>query len=289
MKHRIMFIILFVIYVLFISSISFSYLRNEHDIYLKKVLFGNYEVSESNNAKLSIELLNNAVYLSVDYYSNNRDINAGEESLKVLKNAKIKNLPNRVQDIDYSAFGDKHRRFTHKGWETYNYSSTELKNGHWSIRRKIFQSTVNKIFNFKLSNDKLDGNNKCNAVSQLAYYVHIISDHIYDYNKNNFYSANTQIELGGRKDGNDILSELLKLLDILFESQKGKETYKALRNSLMTLNSELKIIQSQTGGLNTNERKREYQSYSLKIMNALKSYVPYLLREEEFFNLVFYK
>lgn len=287
MKKCLLFILVLVVSFCSINNNTYSYSSDKHDEYLEEVIFGGNRLNDK--ADEIIDLLNTASYLAIDFFNTS---NKGENCIKKLNDNKVKYLP-EINDIYYSS-NPYHRQYTHRGW---NHIYEDDK-GNWKSRKIILQSTVNKLFNFKLSKDQLDRENQCNAFSALIYYVHIVGDHIHDYECSQYYEPRIQIPLSnvyepykagqGSQDNNDsnVIYDLTKWLKILFKNQKGKHQYINVIQKLNSIYYELEKIRKQEGGLNTKDRRNAYEKYSEDIMEVLKLYVPLLLKDEEFYRSV---
>lgn len=98
-----------------------------------------------------------------------------------------------------------------------------------------------------------------------------------------------KMDVGGRIDKEDIIHELLKHIQIVFADQKYTHKYRSLTNTLERYNSRLTKIVRSEGGINTDKKFQQKQKYTVKLMKLLTMYLPEMLKEEPFFNEVFYK
>lgn len=294
MKKRISLLLLSVI-LIFCTSIqtcAVSPDRKEHDDNLLFVLFekGKYDLSKKDKVKM----LEYASYLAIDQFNytkrinkNGEDVGNGAKELAYLKNKKVKNLPEEIEDIDFKASGNTHRFFTHRGWD-FEYQKTTESKGHWKQRKKILCSTTSKVFGLKNTPDST-----CDDFSALIYYVHIITDHTQDKWDNDRKKISNQ----GRKmplavahpgeDNKDIFLELENIINNLFETQKDSKDFKKLSKELSKLAKKTRKLVAKKGGINSAERFEKHHDYAEKTLKALEDYVPVLLKNEEFFRKVF--
>lgn len=272
-----------------VSSVrTYAYDRVGHDKALEKVLFGNEKYSSDKDESIikAVKALKCASYLAIDQYNGK-----GEEDIKFLKDDfKVPGIP-ELSKIDFSS-NSKHRRYTHRGWD-YTYHPD---NANWEKRKGILLNTVNKEFKFKKSPNEILGrvnkkyleyDEKCDSFCALIYYIHIIGDHI-DNKTYAQFKANypNQMKLGGRDEEN-IIAELLKHTEILFDDQSSSNKYTHLRTVLTSLNGKIKRLLSE-GDINTEEKYFQYIEYAKELENILSVSIPNLLKEEEFFKKVYY-
>ena len=162
--------------------------------------------------------------------------------------------------------------------------------------KDILLRTANTVFDFGFfSNSTLGYDEQCNSFCALIYYVHVLGDHIADIksveNKNDEepYTINDlKISVGGRNDGSSIIAELLTHFEILFKDQKSIYKYTSMVSEIRRVDSKLRTLNQQSGGINTVGKYREYNAYAQELMDILKRYIPLLLKEEPFFREVFY-
>lgn len=246
--------------------------RKEHDSYMTDVLFKNF--LNINNSKYSdeIDALCCASYLVIDQFNG-----SGQNDLDKLNKYKVKNIPTSVSSISFNASGKTHRSYTHRGWDSTNNMYTNWIN---SDRRRILINTVDTIFDFKGDNKKRD------SFCALIYYIHLIGDHMDD---TSYKSDNgLKIEMGGRIDKETIIDELLKNLEILFSEQKNSHKYTSFSSALQRYNSKYSELIRSEGGVNSEEKFRKKQELNEKVLKLLTMYIPEMLKDEEFFNEVFY-
>lgn len=257
-----------------IPQTSYAYERKDHDKYMLDVLFKNFkEVKNDSSITDEIEALECASYLTIDQFNGN-----GQKDLDFLNQYGVKSIPSDIAEINISASPKEHRSKTHRGWE---YPYAGLDGDLWTERKQILENTVEEIFDFQGNEAQKE------SFCALIYYIHILGDHMDD----SSYMINNglKIDVGGRIDKQDIIHELLKHIEVTFSSQKHTHKYRSLTSALERYNSRLaKIIRSQ-GGINTNEKFEEKQEYTKDLMKLLTMYLPEMLKEEPFFNEVFYR
>ena len=267
-----------------------AYERKEHDHHLEKVLFGNerFSSNKSSDIKNAIKALEAASYLAIDQANGK-----GADDLDFLKNKfNVAGLP-ALSDIDFQS-GGAHRRYTHMGWNHYY----PVDKGNWKDRKDILLSTVNKEFKFKKTPNAVLGHffkrfreydTKCDSFCALIYYVHIIGDCMDNVSFTQFkFNYPNMMGLGGRNDKESVIAELLMHTEILFSDQKNSFKYLTLKNKLLKLDGNLKKIVRSEGGINTEVKYRKYVKYARDLMGILEKNIPNLLREEEFFEQVYY-
>ncbi|MBR4457938.1 MAG: hypothetical protein IKS31_03155 [Clostridia bacterium] len=244
-----------------------------------KVLFGRSFREENCSEKelKAIEALEAASYLAVDQYNGN-----GTKELRLLLDYRVPSIPSDISAIDFLG-NQHHRRYTHRGWlgpndnESMPYPDDRA---HWNTRRMILMQTVKKVFDLNDSQKQLQ-----DSIAAVIYYIHILGDHIAetDYQKMN----QNLIGVGGRNDSFDILHQLIIHFDVLFTSPTVASRYSNLRAQLRLMNSDFSTLINRDGGVNTQEKQRQYRTMAEKLMNILINQVPPLLQEEEWFKKVF--
>ena len=290
---------------------AFAFGFKEHNEWTEYAIFGDKHYSqrypdEKNNPVMSLHC---ATYLCVDQFNYNAHPDEDDERLAILQRRNIPGLPKSVEnDLNYTAFGEKHRTYTHRGWN-YSYSDTELKKSHWELRKKLLIATVKKEFDPGIVNDFLSflGNDnaesltknfdkKCEYFAELLYYCHILGDHLYD-NKElkdksggnldrPYYVKDLIIYIGGTRDNATIIHDLKECVQSLF----GKKKAQSLISELDRIEKNIDYVryeEGKDGGLNTVGRYIEYSSYAQSVLDALHDNLPGLLNDEPFFTRVF--
>lgn len=83
----------------------------------------------------------------------------------------------------------------------------------------------------------------------------------------------------------DLIYEINKHLEIVFEDQKKSATYSSMRSEITTIANEARMV-----GYNDDNSAKNYmelKQYEYKYFEILKSYIPMLLDKEEFFTSTF--
>lgn len=296
-------ILVLLLFVLFPSVVS-AFNRDDHDKYLRKVLFGDQykKVMEISAIEEKETLLEYASYLAIDFFGNDPK-GSGAAQLSKLSE-KVKGLPDNISEIKFTTspkkIDENHRVFTHIGWENVHYSKYLLENGHWEIRRDLLLKTVNQVW--------IEDENKANAFAKLVYFVHILGDQIYDRDKRQEllgYSAKQKIDyeqlpeepaiytniirsirLASKNEKHNIIDELLECLDILFYDFTHKKEFILLRRELKSYSKDASEIYDSVGGLNTNEKFFRYYTFDDLVMESLIKHVPKLIIESGLLNSV---
>ena len=87
------------------------------------------------------------------------------------------------------------------------------------------------------------------------------------------------------KDGSsNIIDEMNKHLAILFEDSQNKNTYQTMMNKITHIANEARGVE---GKKNSAKYYIDLKKYEYKYLEVLKSYVPRLLKKEEFFQSAF--
>lgn len=226
----------------------------------------------------AVKALQNAAYLAIDQYQGN-----GQDSLDFLLEQRYLGLPESIDEFDYHASPKIHRSYTHRGWD-WNYIDDKA---HWNIRKKLLIEVVNQTFDFGSESNAISGYDpKCTSFAALVYYVHILGDH----NDDSSYKIDNglKIALGGRKDENDIVHEILKHAEVLFHDQRFSPRYLLFIARLNSINRKMSRIVNSEGGINNDEKFEKYHALGEELMNALRKNIPDLLENEDFFSAVFY-
>ncbi len=250
-----------------------AYNSKEHNSIMRQVLFKdrNSKLADSSSDNEDVSDLERACYLTIDQYNGN-----GAEELAALKLHGVKGLPANISVIDYKD-GPYHRRKTHCGWN-YEYINDEDQQ-RWITRKQILINTVDKIFDFEGNESQKD------SFCAILYYTHILGDRIAD---DKYYPNYVIMEVGGRKDKQDICNELLNHIEILFSDQKGTHKYTRIRSKINGYNSRIAKLSLSSISQLTDEQFDEYKECSEGVLKTLTLYVPAMLKEESFFANVFY-
>ena len=89
----------------------------------------------------------------------------------------------------------------------------------------------------------------------------------------------------GASRGNSLISEIIEVLPVLFPEQD----YSELERSLTAANLKVCSILNRPDDLKTDEGFQQYHEAAVEILEILHDYLPKLLRNEVFFNNIFYK
>ncbi len=259
---------------------SFAHERPEHDKDLVAVLFStDFDLKQQSvTTQNIIKALQSATYLAIDQYQGN-----GQDTLDYLIEQNYLGIPESIDEFDFRASPKIHRSYTHRGWD-FNYIDDKA---HWNTRKNLLLEVVNQTFDFGPESNAISGYDpKCVSFAALLYYVHILGDH----NDDSSYKIDNglKIALGGRKDENDIVHELLKHIGVLFHDQRFTPRYLLFIAKLNSLNRKMSRLVNSQGGINTDEKFEKYHELGEELMETLKRYVPELLENEEFFSAVFY-
>lgn len=279
---RVFILILLSSAILFNCTTAYAYESKGHTECLKKVLFYKFkDIDNEKEAKYFFTALDLASYLTIDQFNG-----YGENKLNELKTYDIKNLPSSINEINFNAGAalnsSPHRRPTHRGWDESRIvlNTTDLE--RWKIRKSILLNTADSIFDFKGNEKQKD------SFCALIYYTHVLGDRIDD---EKYYTAADIIELGGKPYYDvTITKELKRYIEILFADQKNTHKYNHVIYKLDYYDSKLsKILKSKNHlGSMSSEDFSKYQECAKGIMEVLVYNIPEMLKEERFFNEVFY-
>lgn len=86
------------------------------------------------------------------------------------------------------------------------------------------------------------------------------------------------------KGSSNLIDEMNKHLAVLFDSSQNKNTYHAMINDIKTIANEARGVE---GRKNSAKYYIDLKKYEYKYLEVLKSYVPRLLKKEEFFQSAF--
>ena len=281
------FISLFLSLVLLLAAApALAHERWEHDEELEYVLFRdrNYADSHPTTGQI-IKRIEDAAYLAIDQFNEN-----GKEDLKRLNDDKIPGIPTSLDEFKFSG-NYAHRQFTHRGWNV-----TYDENAHWPIRQTILKNTVRtKLFSsmegplawLPWSSERGNLDRKAEAFSVLVYYVHVLGDHI-EAEKYTALAYVAPLANYNDRDNPGVSPDLMRYLAILFADQTDSEQYKSMIQDLEMLAESSNTLYHTTGGIRE-EQFPEYHQKALNLLETLATYVPDLLKKEEFFHNAFYK
>lgn len=247
--------------------------RKDHDKLMLEILFNQHEYAYQDvSVEDDISAITSACYLTIDQFNS-----YGQKYLDELISYGVKDIPSQVSEIGYSASGRNHRDYTHRGWD-FAYAG-EMKT-KWPIRQTIMLNTVGTVFDFGKNEKQKE------AFCELLYYIHILGDHLDD--ESYTISNGRKIDVGGRHDKNDIVHKLLDAFPTLFEDQVQTHKYRSLTSNLRSLNNSFDELVNSPGGIDSEEKFEKYKQLTLDLTRILSLYLPKMLKEEPFFNQVFY-
>lgn len=286
MKRKLLAIILAVILIIAACPMTSAFSAPKHDSYMMKVLFGNsyYTLGKSQAIKDKVQMLEDACYLTIDQVND-----TGQDELKFLKQQKVSGLPKLEKFKLKGIFSGAHRKYTHMGWEyAYGEPGKEEDKASWNVRKGILTSTVNKAFNFGFWNE-LFGNvcEKNDSFSALLYYVHILGDHLASKDGRAKYMI-PFARKGANEDRPDVFYEIEKYAELLFADQSEETTYKTFIQKMDRLAKTARKNVDNYGNLKPGKSFSDVYQCEEDLMDLLISYMPDLLKNEEFFSDVFY-
>ncbi len=263
--------------------------KTKHNEELEYVLFRDRHYANSHPTTGAIvKRLEDASYLAIDQYNGDGAIELGN-----LNADKIPGIPASIAEFDFSA-NYAHRQYTHRGWNV-----TYDEKAHWSLRQTILKNTIRaKLFSkvetplawFPWLSDHVYGNEnekQCEALAILVYYVHVLGDHI-EAEKHTALAYVAPLSNSHDRDNPGIIPDLIKYLPILFESQTDSEQYKSMMQDLQQLADTADRLYTGTGGVRE-EQFPEYHQCALNLLETLATYVPDLLKKEQFFHSTFFE
>ena len=299
MRRRIVSVFIAILILFSITTTAFAGGSSYHNKILTRMLFSSGHCQSANqvNAELYIEMLQNAVYLTVDQSGNKT---GDQDKLNLLLNNGVKGIAENISILNPEvAF--MHRSYTHRGWD---WVYTDDKS-NWSARKTILYNTVNTIFDFeKHSGSSSEATRKCDALCKILYYQHVLGDLIYDDKDTlqlNSTVSDSDAEFNEKERGliiafayahpgstnRDIFWELKGAVETLFANQKNSYKYSGFMTQFNSLATEARALAAMTGGVNSAERVQQRLGYEEELLELLESYMPLLLDDEAFFRATF--
>lgn len=292
MSKRLSAFLLALVLILQIASTAFAHIKegtNGHDQWISNVLFGSktYKktLEKSSDEYRALSALEYAVALCVD--------NENDSMLGELKKMRIHGLPDSYDEIKLPG-GGHHRRNSHRGW---NYN--EYNDGYDSerlARKELLLQTVNDVFEFKsfagtwslfgISKD-FGYDKQCEAFAEFLYYIHILTDIDGAGMDEGFSDMIKLADPHPGEDSPDIYMEIERLMPVIFASQINNTTYTGLMNDIKLQASEAREFRADNPDLKP--VYSQYQKYAMSLLEKLSSKIPSLLKNEAFFNKVFFK
>lgn len=278
-----------------VVSVGYAHDKDEHKKKMKEILFDNENHRLTGSQKDAFDALVYASQLAIDQANE-----SGESFLKKLReDYKVSGLPKNISKIAFNVKADAHRAYTHRGWD-YDYSNTSKPGSdeaNWPLRKEILLKTTAKVFDFHKSRQFLwhewgDYDKKCNSMAALIYYIHVLADH-QDYldSKHTDYSDESPEMMPFVSESSnepDVVSEIIKHLEILFEDQTDDDNYKNLMHDLKTIKEEaIRIKGKRTGEIDTVEKRALYKAQVDECIKCMSLYVNKLLKKEDFWTDVF--
>lgn len=146
---------------------AFACDENQTNTYVTQILFGDNAFSHSSDEKLI--MLMDALYLCSEQADG-----SGQEKLDYLKSRKVSGLP------ELSGLNIQKEYLPECAHNTWEHELPVIKKKQKN-RRKLLYNTVNKVFDFGIFDHiYVNENGKCNSMSALLYYSHILCDYLAD-------------------------------------------------------------------------------------------------------------
>ena len=288
MSRRLRIIAFFVALCVFLQTLgqcSFAGDDNYHSKQLDYMLFGTgfSRRTLSADEKDKLTNLEDASHLTIDQMHGELQgvLDDLKEDISAIKVNSVK-----ADDFNIPDAGEKHRGPSHLGWETAFYSGDKNQE-RWNNRRNVLLETVSDIFGFKKTKGEYSA--QCEHFCALIYYLHILGDRVTD---SKYYPASVLMDIGGRKDENDILTQVKIHFEALFIDQKKSADYHLVSSKLSSYERDMKklnIAQNlpTNATVDNNEVYKEYVKYGNEALSLLEERIPRLLKNEEFITNVF--
>lgn len=255
----------------------------EHNEQMEKVLFGGKANEEQKDAAKALAA---AAYLTIDQFKGD-----GQNNLDLLEEYGVSGLP-ELSEIDISSTETgHHREYTHQGWDSKYRKIERSKNqgvdeewsGKWEKRKKILQSTVEKIFRFSwwsnipfIGNALPDYGEKCDSLCALIYYTHLLGDHEATKSMKQYSYL---MPVGGKINNKDIINELLYHCNVLFEAQSDTYEFAMYTMKLEEINRKYyKLREVKSENISQNKK------YAEEVLKIMYEYIPKMLSKEEFYS-----
>jgi len=133
-----------------------------------------------------------------------------------------------------------------------------------------------------------DGNERqCEAFAVLVYYVHVLGDHI-EAEKHTALAYVAPLSNSHDRDNPGLIPDLMRYLPALFGSQTDSEQYKSMMQDLQQLADTADRLYTGTGGVREAQFP-EYHQCALDLLETLATYIPDLLKKEQFFHSTFFE
>lgn len=299
MRRRIVSVFAVLLLVISMATTAFAGGSAYHNRILTRMLFSSGHCQSSNqaDAKLYIEMLQNAVYLAVDQSGNKP---GDQDKLNLLLSNGVKGISANISILN-PEIAFMHRSYTHRGWDWVYIDDKS----NWEARKAILYNTVDTIFDFdKHSSSNSEAAKKCDALCKIMYYQHILGDLIYDDKDTlqlNATVSDSNLEFTEKERGliiafayahpgstnRDIFWEIKGAFETLFANQKNSFKYSGFMTQFNSLATEARALAAMTGGVNSAERIQQRLGYEEELFALLESYMPLLLDDEGFFRAAF--
>lgn len=167
MKKSLSVILIAIVLLVSFSRSTFACDEKLTDTYVPQILFGDSAQSKASDEK--VKMLMSALYLCSE-----QSDGLGQEKISYLRDKKVSGVP-VLTGIDIKK--DQLAECSHNTWE-YEYPQGKKNQAN---RKKLLQSTVNKVFDFGFFNNLFGkGKGKCNSFAAMLYYSHILTDYLAD-------------------------------------------------------------------------------------------------------------
>ena len=277
-------------FLLFMVIPAYAHNKDQHNEELEYVMFRDRHYADSHPLTGSIiKRIEDASYLAIDQFNGD-----GKEALDRLIADKIPGIPSSIKEINFTS-SSFHRYHTHRGWNlTYD------EKAHWAIRQSILKNTIRvKLFGkvetlfsrLPWVSNQVYGERsyerKSEAFAVLVYYVHILGDHI-EAEKYTNLAYLAPLANFHERDNPGIIPDLIRYVPILFAEQQESEQYKSMIQDLEQLAERSDKLYNAVGGVRE-EQFFEYHQCANDLLEILATYIPDLLRKEEFFHKTFFE
>ena len=288
MKKRLIAWVLVLLTMLTISVPAFAGNQDEHSAIIERVLFGDGEYKKTLQAagqkkkKQKLEDLENAVALCLDQFNN-----TDQGLLDSLNKHGVHGIPKSIDAFSFPGNSMSHREQTHLGWK-HNYEKSDNFDWPqiWKTRKNILLQTVNKVFGFQwLAGEwsifgktiQLGYDDQCDAFAAFLYYLHVLGDYK-EYNPSQRDSLTGKVIPLVTDDKENFFSELERVLPILLEDSVGTKSYQGFIHDIKKMKDDVKKMDN-----------IDYAELADTLLEKLERNVPNLLKNEPFFEDVFYK
>lgn len=167
MMKRLSAFILAIVLLISSSSTALACDENQTNTYVTQILFGDSALSKASDE--NVKMLMSALYLCSE-----QSDNLGQDKIDYLKRKKVSGIPVLTK---LNIKGDYLLECSHNSWE-HEFDASQKNQAN---RKKVLQSTVNKVFDFGTFNNWFGSKTgKCNSFSAMLYYSHILADYLAD-------------------------------------------------------------------------------------------------------------